>query len=68
MKDAAQDVAEDVVGARRTGAWRCDAQGWSRAHPARPARTASSSSHQAPFERLKPAVGAAGPVAVAVDT
>ena len=45
-----------------------DAQGWSRAHPVRPAQTVSSSSRQAPFERLIPAVGAAGPVAVAVDT
>jgi len=45
-----------------------DAQVWSRARPTRPARTVSSSSRQAPYERLKPAVGAAGPVAVAVDT
>jgi len=30
-----------------------DTQGWSRAHPARPARTVSSSSRQAPFELLK---------------
>ena len=34
----------------------------------RPARTVSSSSHQALFERSKTSVGATGPVAVAVDT
>jgi len=38
-----------------------DAQGWSRARPARPTRTVSSSSRQALFERSKPIVGAAGP-------
>jgi len=108
--DLAQDVAEDVLGSAKNGSVkvlivkvlffpivkarakplrRCttrakqnlwsfnlelgnlepqDAQGWSRAHPARPTRTASSLPRQAPFERLKPAVGAVGPVAVAVDT
>jgi len=37
-----------------------NAQGWSRAHPARTKRTVSSTSRQALFERLKPVVGAGG--------
>jgi len=82
VKDAAQDVAEDVtrdvaegvLGAAEDGshllAGTCGLPPTA-PHPTSPkvsSSTVSSSSRQALFERLKPFVGAAGPVTVAVDS
>ena len=80
VKDAAQDVAEDVLGSAEDGS--SSVSGGKIiitpvAYPELPptptppkvsSSTVPSSSRQALFERLKPFVGAAGPVTVAVDS
>jgi len=88
VKDAAQDVAkdvmqnaaEDVLGAAEDGSSSvsggkiittpvaCPQLPPKPTPPKASSSTVSSSSRQALFERSKPFVGAAGPVAVAVDT
>ena len=80
VKDAAQDVAEDVLGAAEGGL--SSVSGGKtlitpvayRQLPPTPtppkvsSSAVSSLSRQALFERLKPFVGAAGPVTEAVDS
>ena len=78
--DVTQDLAEDMLGAAEDGS--SSVSGGkiiitpvaypqlppTRTPPNISSPTVSSSSRQALFERLKPSVGAAGPVTVAVDT
>jgi len=78
VKDAAQDVAEDVTqdlaaSSVSGGKIIITPVAYPQLPPAPTppkvsSSTASSSPHQALFERLKPFVGAAGPVTVAVDS
>ena len=79
-EDVTQDVAEDVLGSAEDGS--SSVSGGKiiitpEAYPQLPptptppqvsSLTVSSLSRQALFERLKPFVGAAGPVTVAVDS
>jgi len=79
-KDVTQDVAEDVLGAAEDGSSSVSGESIITTPAAYPqlsptptppkvsSSTVSSSSRQALFERLKPFVGAAGPVTVAVDS
>ena len=78
-RDVAEDVAEGVLGATEDGSLSvsrgkiiitpvaCPAAPYPQA-PQVSSSAAFSSSRQALFERLKPFVGAAGPVTVAVDS
>jgi len=66
-KDVTQDAAKDVLGAAEDGPPSFSG-GKIIITPAVSSSTVSSSSRQALFERLKPFVGAAGPVTVAVDS
>ena len=76
-EDVAQDLAEDVLAPWRmdrhlSAAERSSQHLWLHLTAPTPPKVSSStvfsSSRQALFERLKPFVGAAGPVAVAVDS
>ena len=74
-KDVTQDVAEDVLGAAEDGSSSVSGESiittpaaYPQLSPTPTPPKVSSSSRQALFERLKPFVGAAGPVAVAVDS
>ena len=74
-EDVTQDAAEDVLGAAEDGSSPVSGGKITITpvayHPHAPkvsSSTVSSTLRQAFFERLKPFVGAAGPVAVAVDS
>ena len=79
-QDVTQDAAEDVLGAAEDGPSSfsggkiiitpvaCPQLPPNPTPPKVFSSAASSSSHQALFERLTPFVGAAGPVVVAVDS